>query len=148
MLTQIPIKIYVKGSILFKHIWEAIVDEKLPCKKNCKRLCYTITICVGVLHKIQYYMSKEAIRMLYNSPINSLVNTELMPGKEQFHVILRCAIFCMNRCSWNVSQHYAAVPNIATMLAPSMCMLFCHRHISMLVFFNVCVCPLLVPCVH
>jgi len=77
----------------------------------------------------------------------------------------------MDRTIWNLPQHYTAVINIiatvlvpsmrmlfvcttylcllsfkVTVLAPSRLMFFCYRYIFKLVFFHVLVCSLFVPC--
>ena len=48
-----------------------IVDEKLTLKRNCKRLCYTISKYHGAVYKVKHYLSYLAPRMLYHSLINS-----------------------------------------------------------------------------
>jgi len=60
----------IERTVTYKYLG-VIVDEKLTWKEHCKQLCSTISKYVGVMYKVQHYVNNQALRMLYQSLINS-----------------------------------------------------------------------------
>jgi len=48
-----------------------VADEMLTWKEHCKKFCCTISLCIGVMHKPNHYVYKQALCMLCHILINS-----------------------------------------------------------------------------
>ena len=49
---------HIERTLNYKYLG-VIVDEKLALQENCQRLCSTISIYVGAMHKVKHYANNK-----------------------------------------------------------------------------------------